>query len=636
MRPTAVVGHSIGEVAAAFAAGALTLEQAVEVIYHRSQAQDRVSGKGGMLAVGLSVEEARKLIAVYAGRVSIGAVNGPEMLTLSGDTQPLQKLAEILESRGIFNRPVRVQVAYHSHHIDAIESVMLEALAHVQGVQTALPLYSTVTGKREDGTHLNADYWFQNARQPVLFTEALTALLKNGYNTFVEIGPHPVLVSGGDALIAKLGIDAVMVPSMTRREPEVTVFLQSLAQLAARGLKPNVQAMFGSGCRFVRLPKNPWRHSRYWFESPDAAETRRGQFAHPFLKRQTQMVTELGLAVWDAALDVQKFPYLRDHQVDGEIVFPATAHIELAWAVASEQFRHEAFFLEDLQFDSPLILPDNSRHPLDARLEIASGEGDYRICSRPADADADSPWSKHSSGRINTVHDRFEKSTASLAELRKHFGDDDALPVQSFYETIRAAGLLYGEKFRCIQQLWHRGREVLARLELPAELLDESQRNTLHPALFDACLHAVFADIHRNGDSQRVFLPYRVERVRLYRQSTPSVWSHVRVTQVDDHYIMFDTLIFTEGGELIAEVLGLTCKRLADGGSDQSVRLYQGCYEYHWVPAPHDDAVHGRNFDYTNAILIVPAQVETDAEEAVGELTARLASEGLHPRTIYV
>ena len=110
------MGHSIGEVAAGFAAGALTLEQAVQVIYHRSQAQNQASGKGGMLAVGLGLEEAGKLIQGYDGRVSVGAVNGPEMLTLSGDTIPLQQIAEVLEARGVFHRPVRVQVAYHSHH----------------------------------------------------------------------------------------------------------------------------------------------------------------------------------------------------------------------------------------------------------------------------------------------------------------------------------------------------------------------------------------------------------------------------------------------------------------------------------------------------------------------------------------
>ena len=630
IRPGGIVGHSIGEVAAGFAAGALTLEQAIQVIYHRSQSQNLASGKGGMLAVGLSLEEARKLIEGHEGKVSIGAVNGPEMLTLSGDSAPLQLIAEMLESRGVFNRPVRVQVAYHSHHMEPIKSVMLTALDQVQGVKATTPLYSTVTGHRENGLHLNADYWFQNARQPVLFTSALGTLLDDGFDTFVEIGPHPVLVGGAEALIQKRDTDAVVAPSMTRKEPEVTVFLQSLARLTARGLKPDTAVMFGSDRRYVRLPQNPWQHNRHWFESPTAAETRRGRFEHPFLKRQTQLVTEEGLAVWEATLDVQKFPYLRDHQVDGEIVFPGTGHLELAWAVASEQFRHEAFFLEEVHFDSALILPDNSRHPLEVRLEIVSGEGDYRICSRPVDATAESPWSKHSSGRINTAHDRFEPSTTSLDDVRQPFLDEDVQPVDAFYETIRAAGLDYGERFRCIQSLWHRPHEMLARLELPAGLVHESQRNAIHPALLDACLHVVFADVHRSGNPARIFLPNRIDRVRFYRRPTRSVWSHVRVTRSDEQYLILDTLVFDDAGELVAELRGLTCKRLAGAGSHSSDSLYEGCYEYHWMPAAREADLHGRIYDYTTAVLIA------DASGIADELAARLAADGIQPRIIRV
>lgn len=625
IRPSGVVGHSIGEVAAAFAAGALTLEDAVQVIYHRSQAQSRAAGKGGMLAVGLTLEEADKLIEGHHGRVSIGAVNGPEMLTLSGDLEPLAQIAQVLESRGVFNRPVRVQVAYHSHHMESIKGRMLESLEQVCGTVATTPLYSTVTGRLEIGTHLNAEYWYRNARQPVLFTDALSTMLAKGFNTFVEIGPHPVLVGGADSLFQKRTADATISPSMTRREPEVVVFLQSLGRLAARGIEPDTAVIFGQDRRYVRLPKYPWQHTRYWFEAPAAAELRRGRFEHPFLKRQTQLVSEDGLAVWEAALDLQKFPYLRDHQVDGELVLPATGHLELAWAVAGEQFRHEAFFLENVHFDLPLILPDNSRHPLATRLEIVSAEGDYRICSRPADASRETPWSKHSSGRINTVHDRFEKSTASLADLRQHFLDADTQPVEAFYAILRKAGLHYGEQFRCVHEMWHRGHEVLASLKLADALVEESQRNAIHPALLDACLHAVFADVLRNGDPERIFLPYRIDRVRFYCRPSQNVWAHVRVTRNDEEYLCSDTSIFDERGELVAEVLGLCCKRLTGAGSRQADTEYEGCYEYRWTTAPRDAGLHGRIFDCTTAVLIA------DASGVAAELATRLASEGIEP-----
>ncbi len=630
IRPAGIVGHSIGEVAAAFASGALSLKQAVQVIYHRSQAQNRASGKGGMLAVGLSLDEARKLIEGHNGRVSIGAVNGPEMLTLSGDSKPLEQIAHLLESRGVFNRPVRVQVAYHSHHMEPIKGIMLKALAQVRGEKTTTPLYSTVSGRREDGKHLNADYWYQNARQPVLFTTALNAMLSEGFDTFVEIGPHPVLVGGAEALIEKRDTNAVIAPSMTRKEPEAVVFLQSLARLATRGLEPNTALMFGADRHYVRLPKYPWHHTRHWFETPAAAEMRRGRFEHPFLKCQTQLVTEDGLAVWEATLDVQKFPYLRDHQVDGEFVFPATGHLELAWAVASEQFRHESFFLENLHFDSPLILPDNSRHPLAVRLEIVSGEGEYRLCSRAADAPTETPWSKHSSGRINTVHDRFEQSTATLADLQEQFREAELESVEQFYENLREAGLAYGEKFRCIHELRNHGQSWLAKLQLPDELVHESQRNHIHPALLDACIHLIFADAHHHGHPDRLYLPFRIDRVRFHRRPTQNVWSHVRITRDDEQFLCSDTLIFAETGELVAEVLGMVCKRLVGAGSQQADTLYDGCYEYRWISAARDASLHGRIFDSTRAVLIADESGLSD------ELATRFAAENIQPLILRV
>ncbi|WP_068136335.1 type I polyketide synthase [Roseimaritima ulvae] len=627
IRAAGAVGHSIGEVAAAYAAGSLTLEQAVQVIYYRSQAQSRAAGQGGMLAVGLSQQQALELIEDYEG-VSIGTINGPEMLTLSGDLLPLQQIAEVLEQRNVFQRAVKVEVAYHSHHMDSIEDLMLQSMASLQGVTATIPLYSTVTTKRETGEHLNAEYWYHNVRQPVRFTDTLSTMVDDGFDTFIEIGPHPVLVRGAQAQFENIDSDAVMVPAMTRSEPEQTVFLQSLAGLVARGCQADTAVLFGGKHAFVRLPKNPWQHSRYWYELPALADQRVGRYEHPFLKRQTQLVSEDGLAVWEAVLDVQKFPYLRDHQVDGEIVFPATGHMELAWAVAQEQFQHETLFLEELQFDSPLILSDNSRYPLDVRLEIVSGEGDYRICTRPADADHDGMWTKHSAGRFNTSHDRFPSATVRFEDLQAQFRDQETQSVDQFYDYLHGAGLAYGESFCCVEQLQKLNNEWLARVRLDDDLVDESQRNAMHPALLDACMHVIFAELHAQGSTDRVYLPYRIDRVRIHARPTSKVWSHVKVTRVDEQYLCSDTLIFDSEGQLVAEVLGITCKRLLTTGGQQADSLYEGCYEYQWLPSPFDPDQHGRIYDCNRAVLV------TDDTAFATEFSSRMAAEQVHTQVI--
>jgi NADPH:quinone reductase-like Zn-dependent oxidoreductase len=185
--------------------------------------------------------------------------------------------------------------------------------------------------------------------------------------------------------------------------------------------------------------------------------------------------------------------------------------------------------------------------------------------------------------------------------------------------------LIYGEKFRCIQQLWQRGSEILANLELAEELVQESKRYVVHPVLLDACLHVVFADVLRHGDLNRLFLPYRVDRVRFLRPPTRTVWSHLRVTRNDEHYLNSDTLIFDEAGQLVAEVLGLSCKRLAGAGSRQIDTLYEGCYEYRWISAARDPELHGRNLDCMRAVLIA------DQAGVAAQLAHRFASENIDP-----
>jgi acyl transferase domain-containing protein len=266
-RPPAGLGRALDRrVAAAFASGAVSLDDAVRIIYHRSQAQDRAARRGGMLAVGLSADECLRLVAPFDGRVSVAAANGPKMVALSGDPEPLHQIAQGLEGREVFNRPVLVRVAYHSHHMDDdVRGAMLKSLYGEAGHVATTPLFSTVTGHREDGIHLTAQYWYENARRPVLYTNTVAAMLAGGYDTFVEIGPHPVLVGGAKSLFQARDTDATIGPAMTHREPGPVVFQRSLARLAARGVEVDATALFGPNRRYVRLPKYPWQHARYWF-----------------------------------------------------------------------------------------------------------------------------------------------------------------------------------------------------------------------------------------------------------------------------------------------------------------------------------------------------------------------------------
>ncbi|KAJ5369423.1 hypothetical protein N7509_014035 [Penicillium cosmopolitanum] len=216
--PDAIVGHSIGEVAAAHIAGALSLEEAVKVIYFRSQIQSQAAGVGAMLATGISSKEAEQMIQrrQMGGIVEIAAFNGPNMTTLTGSTTELEQLASELEARGAFARFVKVDVPYHSRFMDPLENDLIAALSSVQGKQTDVILYSTVTTLIESGTHLTGKYWFENVRKPVRFFETAARMLEDGCNFLVEIGPHPVLISGTREIAESTRWPVHILPAMVR------------------------------------------------------------------------------------------------------------------------------------------------------------------------------------------------------------------------------------------------------------------------------------------------------------------------------------------------------------------------------------------------------------------------------------
>ncbi|MEL6538393.1 MAG: acyltransferase domain-containing protein [Bacteroidota bacterium] len=257
------VGHSVGEVAAAYGAGAFTLEQAVEVIYTRSKVQDRAAGAGVMMAVGLSLFDAMKEIWGVEDRVSVAAINGPEMLTLSGDREPLEAIAQRLEKKDVFNKILSVTVPSHSHHMVPLKEELLNNLASLKPTEARVPLYSSVTGNQENGLHLNKDYWYNNVRYTVYFTAAIERMIEDGYNTFVEIAPHPMLATSVKEMLGAMKKDGHVIASIGRDinkmeqggSFEGSSFLQGAAQLSLAGVRVNWDEAFNKfGAREVMLP----------------------------------------------------------------------------------------------------------------------------------------------------------------------------------------------------------------------------------------------------------------------------------------------------------------------------------------------------------------------------------------------
>ena len=582
--PEGVIGHSIGEVAAAYAAGALTLEQAVQVIFHRSRGQHAATGKGKMLAASIDQKEAEALIRDVKDVVSIGAVNGPNRIVLSGDEAPLQEIAEQLESKDIFNKFLRVTVPFHSHHMEPLKEELISSLSGLQPALAKLDLYSTVTGKKEDGSHLVSEYWYENVRQPVYFANALEEMMKDGYDLFIEIGPHPALAAGAEEVFNKLGKKAFIYPSIRRKENEKLIFLQTLGTLYTKGVQLDFDKIYPEANDLLNLPQYTWDLKSFWYESKAHEAYRKNKKKHPLITGFDQSGVNANNYSFDVLIDKHIDPYVDDHKVDDVIIFPATGHLEIATSAAQQAFGEQFSFLEDINFESGLFLPDEGEFS-EIKIEVYSDEEKYWILSRDRN-NPDAEWVKHSNGKMNVLGDAFVSSPVDLDEIKDRIYD--RLPVQPMYNELKKSGLYYGPTFRAVKNLWLVEDEILGKIALHESLEYGIEEYNLHPSVLDACLHTIFAAKMNNEDEGRgVYLPVHIDRYKFYKKPGSNItWSYVKVQEASSKFLSGDFWIMDEDGSLIAEVQGLRCKYLEGSRGEESNLAYDGCYEYIWQACP--------------------------------------------------
>ncbi len=265
VEPAAVVGHSVGEIAAAHVAGALSLAEAARIVVHRGRVMQRATGAGRMAVVELPFDEASREIALHAGRLCVAAINTEGSVVLSGDTEALNEVLGRLRDRGIFTRDLGVSYAFHSHHMDPLQAELEAALGRITAGPTSTPMISTVTGALLDGRDLDAAYWVANMRRPVHFAAASGRLIDEGHHLFLEVGPQPALSRGLSQALARRGEGGAVLPSM-RKEGGRVVALGAAGALYAHGHPLDWKRLYPAGGRVVSLPAYPWQRSRYWVE----------------------------------------------------------------------------------------------------------------------------------------------------------------------------------------------------------------------------------------------------------------------------------------------------------------------------------------------------------------------------------
>ncbi|WP_323139142.1 SDR family NAD(P)-dependent oxidoreductase, partial [Streptomyces platensis] len=607
VQPDAVIGHSQGEIAAAYVAGALSLEDAARVVALRSRALVSMAGTGGMVSVPLSGAEVEQRLEAAAGRIHIAAVNGPGSTVVAGDPDALDELLAACEADGIRARRIPVDYASHTPHMEALRDQLATDLSGLAPQQSEIAFYSTLRGTRIDTTELDGGYWYENLRNPVRFEQATRALAADGHLVFIEVSAHPVLTVGVNETLGAMGLADGGVGSLRRDDGGMRRLSLSFAEAAVRGAAVDWEGFFGGlpggvPPRPLDLPTYPFQRRRYWVNPPasaDAASLGLAGVKHPLLGAEVELADEDGLLL-TTRLSVHTHPWLADHAVLDTVLLPGTAFVELA-LTAGSHVGHE--WLDDLTLEAPLAFTDHEAVTLQVRIGGPDGSGrrTVGIHSRPAEDDG-APWTRHATGLL----------AAGGTENPEQLGawpPPGAQPVDldDCYGRLADRGYAYGPAFQGLRKLWQLGDETYAEVELAEEQRLDADQFGLHPALLDAALHPVVL----GADELR--LPFAWSGVRLHAVGAVALRVRVRRTGQDAVSL---SLTDTTGAP-VASVESLML-RTWRGDRPGALRSGAGLYGLDWTRP----AVSG-----------APDTSGTWAVVGDGELTAVLHGEGVpvHP-----
>ncbi|WP_437670502.1 type I polyketide synthase [Sorangium sp. So ce131] len=575
IEPEAVVGHSQGEVAAAVVAGALSLEEGAKVVAVRSRLLRRLEGKGAMGAVELSAAELEPHLARYGKRVGIAAYNGPSATLVSGDAEAVEALVSELSGAQIFARKVRVSYASHSTHVDEIQGELLSALGELHARKAVLPFYSTVEEERLSGDELSAAYWVKNLREPVRFAQTTDKLLSDQHRFFIEVSPHPVLSLALQASLHASKAQGAVVGSLRNDDGTLGRVLLSVGELFARGLAVDWTKILPAGRR-VELPTYAFQRQRHWLEAPkgrvaDVASAGLGAAGHPLLGAAVSLADSDGLLL-TGRLTLSEHPWLAGHRVHDTVLLPGTALVELCLVAA----QHVGLgCVEELTLESPLALPPQGA--LQLQLSVGAPDEARRravtIHTRAADAAPEAPWRRHASGTLGPV----------IAEAHvdmESWPPEGARPLDltGHYERLAEAGLAYGgEDFQGLVAAWRQGADVLAEVRLPATIAETAGDYVLHPALFDAALHALALS---GTDEGRVLLPFAWSGVRLYATGASSLRVRLSPREVDGSIAV---TLADAAGKLVASVEALRARPASAAHLHSSLAAaHDGLYRVDW------------------------------------------------------
>jgi acyl transferase domain-containing protein/NADPH:quinone reductase-like Zn-dependent oxidoreductase/acyl carrier protein len=571
--PALVAGHSVGEVAAAWASGALSLPDAVAVIYHRSQTQGTTKGCGQMTAVACGQVKAEALLdTIQEGSLTLAGINSSHGVTVAGDSSTLALLEQKLSEQGIQYKRLPLDYAFHSPAMDPIETAIKQSLSTIKPSPTSIPFYSTVTGELLEGQQLDAEYWWQNIRKPVLFEQAIQSLLLTGHRIFIEIGPHGVLRGYLNSALKDAKAEGKVITTLNRHEGSVERVRTAWKQSIIAGININWTKFFTKPASVISLPNYPWQRERHWHPtSPDSLGLLTRRRVHPLLGYPLAQ-QEL---TWENQLDILTLPSLAHHVVGEDIIFPGTGFVELALAAALAWKPDQWVALEELEIRSPLIF--SSEHSSTLRVYLLPTDGSLTMSTR--NQLGTEPWSIRATARLLSQPQPFSQSAPSFPERQPDFTGE------SHNALTQMVGLHYGEQFRRIDHGWVEGDSALALFTAEAMGADLSHTH-LNPAILDCAFQLIIQLLREDLSLHEgmAFVPVKIGHIVFHNTNTAPYCAQATLRKRSPHSLVADFTLFDSSNQLIAVVQEARFRRVRLSKNPADHLRY---LDFHATPAPH-------------------------------------------------
>ncbi len=576
VQPQLVLGHSVGEFAAAVVAGVMTLETGLALIAERARLMSLLPRDGGMAVFFAREDELREALLACGETLSLAALNGPRQTVVSGSLEALDQLCATLSAKGIRHKRLNVSHAFHSPLMAPMQDAFAAFVASQQLTPPGMDLVSNLTGTLAGAEIATPAYWRDHVRQPVRFLESMQTMAQQGIQVVLEIGPRPVLLGMGRECLPDHG--GVWLPSLRPGQDSGVSLCAALAELFVHGLPIDFNAYAGPGPHpKMTLPSYPFQRERFW-EKP-LNFSRQAAVRWPGRPLDLPGSDEVRYAM---PLNAEQPPFLAEHKLFGTIVMPAAGQLSLLLSVLDDLHGAGCHGLDNFLFSQPLVLRAKGQRQLQTLLRPDDQQSyTFKLLSKGED-ETKAAWLEHASGQCRTLPDQSPAPVA-LDTLRARCPEQRS--GTAFYEGF-PSGYQWGPAFRWVESLWLGSGEALARLVRPS--LPESEDDyALYPGLLDSCFQLLAAAAPVTQDEPGLFVPFALTSMRCHRRPPAgALYCHVRQQpQPDAQARRGDIQLYDEDGRPILEILGFEARRTSEAQLRAHLEnLTDSLFAVHWSP----------------------------------------------------